>query len=72
MYGRALFILAAVQGLALIIENSYDNSILFVWMCTYSCGLQNSSTYQREREGGWMELRVFMSKKYIPRESNNK
>jgi len=43
MYGRALFILAAIQGLALIIENSYDDSIIFTWMCTYSCGLQNSS-----------------------------
>jgi len=45
MYGRALFILAAIQGCALIIENSYDNSIIFVWLCTYSCGLQNSSKY---------------------------
>lgn len=43
IYGRALFILAAIQGLALIIENSYENSIIFVWMATYSCGLQNSS-----------------------------
>ena len=45
MYGRALFILATIQGCALIIENSYDNSIIFTWLCTFSCGLQNSSKY---------------------------
>lgn len=44
MYGRSLLILAAIQGLALIVENSYDNSIIFIWLATYSCGLQNSMT----------------------------
>lgn len=43
-YGRALFVLAAIQGLALIIENSFPDSITFIWMCTFSCGLQNGLT----------------------------
>jgi uncharacterized membrane protein YoaK (UPF0700 family) len=46
MYGRALLMLAAIQGLALIVESksNFSNSIVFVWLATYSCGLQNSLT----------------------------
>ncbi len=51
MYGRALLILAAIQGVALIIEKSYDDSIIFVWLATYSCGLQNSLTSKYSGNG---------------------
>lgn len=44
MYGRSLLILAAIQGLALIVEHSYEDSIIFIWLCTFACGLQNSMT----------------------------
>lgn len=36
--------LAAIQGVALIVENNYNDSIVFVWLATYCCGLQNSLT----------------------------
>jgi len=43
-YARALFLTAAVQGLALLIENEWDSSIYFVYACCLAMGLQNSLT----------------------------
>lgn len=43
-YGRALCLIAAVQGIALLIENAFDDSIAFIFACALACGLQNGLT----------------------------
>jgi len=43
-YGRALFLIAAVEAAALLTENSYPETIFFIWLCAYSAGLQNGLT----------------------------
>jgi len=43
-YGRALFLIAAVEAAALLTEAAYPDTIFFIWLCAYSAGLQNGLT----------------------------
>ncbi|KAM3568686.1 hypothetical protein VYU27_009200 [Nannochloropsis oceanica] len=43
-YARALFLTAAIQGVALLIEKEWDSSVYFVYACCLAMGLQNSLT----------------------------
>jgi hypothetical protein len=39
-----LFLIASVEAIALLTENTHDNSIWFIWLCAFSAGLQNGLT----------------------------
>ncbi|EWM24177.1 Protein of unknown function DUF1275 [Nannochloropsis gaditana] len=43
-YARALFLTAAIQGVALVIESHWDHSVYFIYACCLAMGLQNSLT----------------------------